>query len=149
MNTFYVRTALRDATLCLLLSLIVSLTGCNRTITDGSIVNIQPQRVAEWVREDASGRLYMDVRDPEEFQSGHIPGARNIRLPEVSATERDPALNTFNTIVVYGDGAYSARAIAMTKRLLGLGYKDVFLLDGGFGGWRAQGGAVERGTSSR
>lgn len=86
----------------------------------------------------------MDVRDPESYALGHIPGAKNIRLQDVSATKKSPNFDSYRAIVVYGEDPGSARAIAMTKRLLGVGYDDVFLLEGGFAGWRAGGGSIER-----
>jgi rhodanese-related sulfurtransferase len=144
MHTFYGRLSLRDALLPALLALTLIATGCGRKITDNSIANIQTPELARLVRETGANRLYMDVRDPEAYGRGHIPGAKNIRLQDVSATEKSPNFDSYKMIVVYGEDLGSARAIAMTKRLLGVGYDDVFLLEGGFAGWRAGGGTIER-----
>jgi len=87
----------------------------------------------------------MDVRDRNDYAEGHIPGAKNYRLQDIRFDEKVPDLSEYSVILVYGRSIGSARAIAMTKRLLGAGYKKVFLLDEGLAGWRAQGGVVETG----
>jgi NADPH-dependent 2,4-dienoyl-CoA reductase/sulfur reductase-like enzyme/rhodanese-related sulfurtransferase len=38
---------------------------------------------AAWSSLCSNGALLLDVRQPDEFESGHIPGARNIPLPEL------------------------------------------------------------------
>lgn len=144
MHTLYGRMPVRDALLVALLGLALVASGCGRKITDNSVVNIQSQELDRWVRDSGANRLYMDVRDPEAFARGHIPRAKNIRLQDVSATKKSPNFDSYKAIVVYGEGLGSARAIAMTKRLLGVGYDDVYLLESGFAGWRAGGGSIER-----
>lgn len=120
------------------------LAGCGQSITDDSVINVQARDIAGWVNDDSPAQLFMDVRDASAFEAGHIPGARNIMLQQVSVTEKDPALEKYSVIVVYGETSGSARAIAMTKRLLSLGHKKVYLLENGYAGWLAQGGASER-----
>jgi len=121
------------------------MTGCSSSITDDSVETIRSQEMAQWVAASSPKQLILDVREPSDYAAGHIPGAHNYLLQNVRYDEEHPVLSTYSVIVVYGKGAGSARAIAMSKRLLSTGSKKVFLLEGGFAGWRSQGGAVEQG----
>lgn len=67
----------------------------------------------------ARGAVLLDVRTPEEFAAGHLEGARNIPLGELSA--RMGELPRDRPVVVYcRSGARSARAVA---RLREAGYQ--------------------------
>jgi len=81
----------------------------------------------------------LDVRPPEEFASGHIPGARNAPpgTIEVLADGLDPG----REIVAYCRGPYciyAHQAVAALRRR-GL---DARRLDGGLPEWRAEGRPV-------
>ena len=78
------------------------------------------------------GAVFLDVREPDEFKAGHIPGAVNIPrgLLESRIEEQIPDKNT--AIVVYcRSGVRSALASAT---LVKMGYKGVLNMDGG---WKA------------
>ncbi|HJK91109.1 MAG TPA: rhodanese-like domain-containing protein [Polyangiaceae bacterium LLY-WYZ-15_(1-7)] len=60
------------------------------------------------------GAILLDVRTPGEFQGGHIEGARNIPVQELSA--RLGELEEGADVVVYcRSGARSARAAGMLR----------------------------------
>lgn len=81
--------------------------------------------------------LLVDPRASEDFVTGHIPGARNLLLSQVNPKrDRDPELEKYDVLIVYGDNPGSAPARAMVKRLLALGYDDVKWFPGGFEEWR-------------
>lgn len=91
-------------------------------------------------RGEADALLLIDPRSERRFAEAHIPGARNIRLPQVDpARDRDPGIERFRAIVVYGDDPASASARAMTKRLLAAGYRGVRLYAGGIKEWIGRG----------
>jgi rhodanese-related sulfurtransferase len=51
--------------------------------TDGaSAIEIDPERLAEWLAEDPDLQV-IDVREPYEREAGHIPGTRHIELVEL------------------------------------------------------------------
>jgi phage shock protein E len=77
------------------------------------------------------GATLLDVRTPEEFAQGHLPGARNVpvqvlaqRLAEVGSPE--------TPVVVYC--AAGGRAATATELLRRAGFRDVHCL-GGIGAW--------------
>lgn len=78
----------------------------------------------------------VDVREPHEYASGHIPNAINQPLSSF-----DPAkLPTDKPVVlVCQAGGRSARAL---QAALAHGCKDVVHYAPGTGGWRARGGPV-------
>jgi rhodanese-related sulfurtransferase len=52
-----------------------------------SEIEIDPERVAEWLAEDPTLQV-IDVREPHEREAGHIEGTRHVELTELpSAAE--------------------------------------------------------------
>lgn len=87
---------------------------------------------------EGSDHLLIDVRTPEEFASGHIPGAINISVE--SLPDRLNEIPTDQTLVVYcRSGNRSATA---TEILLDAGYSPVYDL-GGIQDWVSAGYPVE------
>jgi rhodanese-related sulfurtransferase len=81
------------------------------------------------------GALVIDVRTPDEFQSGHILNARNIELEKLQS-EADPIHKQKNKVVVTvcANGSRAGRAAALLRKA---GYPSAFSLKGGLSGWRA------------
>ncbi len=79
--------------------------------------------------------LILDVREPEEFALGHLPGARLLPLGDVlegaAQLPRDRAI-----LLVCRSGRRSSRAL---RALLDTGLSDVQNLRGGLLSWRAAG----------
>ena len=108
---------------------IISLLVCILLLTacDGnSYETIDADRVRELVVENA---IIVDVRETDEYNSGHIDGSINIPVGNISSI--DYAKDT--KIIVYCvSGNRSANA---AKELISLGYTNVYNLDGGIINW--------------
>ncbi|MGB0376560.1 MAG: rhodanese-like domain-containing protein [Flavobacteriaceae bacterium] len=79
----------------------------------------------------------IDVRTPEEFQEGHIPGAMNLNFynPEYLRAEAQ-CLDPEKPVYLYCKlGGRSKKA---SKMFLELGFRYVYDLKGGFSGWQKQ-----------
>ncbi|MFW5709125.1 MAG: rhodanese-like domain-containing protein [Chloroflexota bacterium] len=77
----------------------------------------------------------VDVREPSEFKSGHVPGAVNIPLGEVSA--RVSEIPTDKPVVlVCASGNRSGMA---ARALAKAGYENVYNLQGGTISWMRKG----------
>lgn len=77
-----------------------------------------------------NGALLLDVRTPEEFKAGHIPGAKNIPVQELTA--RVSEIEAGRGVVVYcRSGARSAAARGL---LMNAGHRDVLDI-GAMGNW--------------
>ena len=86
--------------------------------------------------------IYLDVRDPNEFSAGHVPGAINVSRGtlEFNVFGRIPDQNA--KIYVYCKSA--GRSTLATKTLNDLGYKNAVVMDAQFEDWIKAGYPVER-----
>lgn len=86
------------------------------------------------------GVQVVDVRHPEEYAAGHIPGALSLPLGDLPG--RTAALLHDQPLLVHCAHEYrSALAISLLERA---GYTEVSHLVGGFDGWEADGLPVAR-----
>jgi len=112
------------------------------------IVDEALQMVPEVAPADLQSRLsggeqivVIDVREPEEFARGKIPGAYTIPRG-VLEMQVDGRLPRESTVVLYcGAGGRSALA---AKSLADMGYEKVENLQGGWGAWMQSGLPVEQ-----
>jgi rhodanese-related sulfurtransferase/predicted transcriptional regulator len=82
----------------------------------------------------------LDVRSPEEFSSGHLPGAINIPLNDLRRRLKD--LPSSQQIVAYCRGPYCALSYEAVAELRKRGYQALRLEDG-YPEWKAAGLPVE------
>lgn len=79
----------------------------------------------------------IDVREPAEYASGHVPGAINHPLSRFNPQ----ALPSNKPIILICQaGGRSGKALSLA---LQAGSKDIVHYGPGTGGWRARGGAIE------
>jgi rhodanese-related sulfurtransferase/rubrerythrin len=76
----------------------------------------------------------LDVRQPNEYQSGHIPGAKLIPLPQLG--DRIQELDPQKPVVVYC--AIGGRSRVAAQMLAGKGFEEVYNLTGGIRAWNSQ-----------
>jgi rhodanese-related sulfurtransferase len=88
---------------------------------------------ADAVRLINKGALVIDVRKPEEFESGHIVNARNVPLDRMQQGEVHKQKSKI-LLAVCADGSTSGRAAGHLRKA---GYENAFSLKGGIAGWRA------------
>ncbi len=80
----------------------------------------------------------VDVREPDEWAQGHLPGARHVPLAAVRADPTKAAPND-GVIFVCAKGGRSATAAQLVASI---GRQRVYSLDGGTSGWIAAGRPV-------
>jgi len=98
-------------------------------------------------REQADTRtLYIfDVRQPEEFIAGHIPGSRNAQGGQlVQATDEYAAVRGARFVLVDDT---EVRAIMTAHWLMQMGLPEVHVLQGGLGGSGLGGKGLEQGVA--
>ncbi len=83
--------------------------------------------------------MVIDVRPPEEYEAGHIPGAVNIPLKLLSQHLAD--LPHRKEVVAYCRGPYCMLAVEAVKRLRKRGYR-ARRMEEGFPEWKADGRPV-------
>jgi rhodanese-related sulfurtransferase len=93
------------------------------------------------VMQGKSDVLFVDVREANEFKSGHIPGSVNIPRGTLEMEIEKTAPDKAAAIVAYcRSGARSALA---TATLTKMGYTNVVNMDGGWNTWLKAGFPVE------
>jgi thiosulfate/3-mercaptopyruvate sulfurtransferase len=122
---------------------------------------VTPRELAAAIDGDGAKRpLLLDLRPPEAYVAGHIPGAVHLDLWGVSLIDTDPAplkafmwmvehvlaahgVDASTPVVVYDDqsGIRAARAFWFLEYF---GHPSVQLLDGGFTAWISAGLPVAR-----
>lgn len=82
----------------------------------------------------------LDVRPPEEYRAGHIPGALSIPIGELKARLKE--LPRDREVVAYCRGPYCVMAVEAVELLRRKGFK-AHRLERGVVDWRARGWRVE------
>jgi molybdopterin/thiamine biosynthesis adenylyltransferase/rhodanese-related sulfurtransferase len=83
------------------------------------------------------GALWIDVREQDEWQEGHLPGAIHIPRGYLESRIEAAAPDRAQPIVVYC--AAGNRSAFGAKSLVELGYENVQSLEGGFTDWKRNG----------
>lgn len=84
------------------------------------------------IDENAQGSVtILDVRQPQEYENGHIPGASLIPLPEIK--DRIDEIDQEKPVVVYC--AIGGRSRIAAQMLSGKGFSRVYNLSGGIKAW--------------
>ena len=89
----------------------------------------------------ADAPLILDVRTPEEYRDGHVPGAVNLPHDQIVDRLSELEAHRDRDVVVYCRSG--RRAGVAADHLSEAGFR-VLHLDGDMNGWRADGRAEER-----
>lgn len=110
--------------------------------TPNGPTSIDPRTLASLVQENPAVML-VDVRNPAEFESAHIPGSHNIPLPLLSAHTAELAARLGeDTVILCQSGV---RAKQAHDRLAAAGLRGGSVLTGSVADFEKAGGTVVRG----
>ena len=115
-----------------------------------TVEEISPEGATEILgKPDRAGWYFVDVREPDEYAEGHIPGARNFPrgFLEVRADlehrKRDPWLeDRGRKLILYCGGGH--RSALATRTLQEMGFERVLSLAKGWTGWIERDLPIER-----
>jgi 3-mercaptopyruvate sulfurtransferase SseA len=124
--------------------------GCTRSTSDRDLVYKRPSELVELANTPTgpfgAGKvpkvLWLDPRSPKLYAEGHIPQAENIPFPDIERTH-EVSCRGYAMFIVYDTDYDDVMSKAAAKRLIELGYKDVYSMLGGLKAWKADGYAVE------
>ena len=85
---------------------------------------------------NAAGAVLLDVRTPQEYREGHIPGSQNVPLQQLDKVEEVTENKDTVLYVYWRSGARSRQAVSLLKQM---GYTNVHNI----GGIAAYSGKVE------
>jgi rhodanese-related sulfurtransferase len=86
--------------------------------------------------------VILDIRTPEETAEGYIEGATFVNWTGGNFDEEVSKLNKKKTYYVYCRSA--KRTIPATERMKELGFKNIYMLEGGMNNWVESGKPVSR-----
>jgi molybdopterin/thiamine biosynthesis adenylyltransferase/rhodanese-related sulfurtransferase len=92
---------------------------------------------AHALHESREAPLFVDVREPDEWEEGHIPGAIYTGRGRLEQRIEGLVPDKSRPLVVYCSAG--SRSAFATKALTELGYTDVVNLAGGFSEWKRNG----------
>ena len=96
----------------------------------------------------ASGEaLFVDARDSDFYEMGHIPGAVSLPVKDFDQTfpRLEEQLLAAARVITYCDGANCEMSVELTEKLLFAGLEQVEIFTGGMQQWRAEGQPIEEG----
>ena len=105
----------------------------------GRIKEVTPAEVAA-MRERGERAIYLDVREPNEWNLGRIPGAVFLPRGHLESKVEDAAPRDARVIVYCAGGNRSALAADTMQQM---GYTNVASMSGGFRQWATEGREVE------
>jgi rhodanese-related sulfurtransferase len=82
----------------------------------------------------------VDVREPDEWAQGHMPGARHVPLGQLL---REPTRHLRHDRILFVCG-HGVRSLTAAQVAANRGFGKVFSLDGGIAGWSSAGFPLER-----
>jgi rhodanese-related sulfurtransferase len=105
----------------------------------GRIREVSPAEVAE-LRARGEKAVYLDVREPNEWNLGRIPGAVFIPRGQLESKVEDAVARDAKVIIYCARGNRSALAADTLQQM---GYEDVASMSGGFQQWAMEDREVE------
>jgi rhodanese-related sulfurtransferase len=103
----------------------------NESSVDQSLRTVSPEEFESSL--GATNSVLLDIRTPQEFESGRIEGAKNIDFYSSSfKSELDDLDKDIEYQIYCNSGNRSATALTMMKDL---GFTNVIELDGGISAW--------------
>ena len=124
----------------LLFGLLLLMSGCTPTekkeTSENKIVELTPDDFKSTLASKPDAVL-VDVRTPDEFSEGIIEGAINIDFKDPSFGEKINGLDKSKPYFVYClSGKRSGDA---AKQMDSVGFKTIYILDGGYKDWKNAG----------
>jgi sulfur-carrier protein adenylyltransferase/sulfurtransferase len=113
--------------------------------TGADLINEAKSRIAEVSPTEAqtmrdANTVYLDVREPNEWNLGHIPSALHIPRGQLEGKVESMIGRNTRVIIYCASGNRSALAADTMQQM---GYSNVMSLRDGFKGWASAGGDIE------
>jgi rhodanese-related sulfurtransferase len=93
---------------------------------------VDVEMLASWLIEEKQDFVLVDVRSGDDYEKGHIAGARHVPIAELLGDESLASLPGDRSIVVYSNGSENGAKAATLLRVAGLSAKVV---TGGYNAW--------------
>jgi rhodanese-related sulfurtransferase len=112
---------------------------CSRSGLESSASLLSPQAFSDQLK--MNGAILLDVRTPEEMQTGFLKGAQNLDYSSGSFESALDSLDHSGKYLVYcASGKRSGKALDLMRSK---GFQNVAAMEGGLNAWKAAGLPVE------
>ncbi len=95
---------------------------------------IDPQKASEILSKQHDEYIFVDIRNPREFDNFHIEGAVNVPMQQILDDQFISFLKNDKTKVLYSNESIEADQIRLL--LTQFGYSNLFVLQGGANYWK-------------
>ena len=102
------------------------------TSQDAAVKVLSPDEFKEQIKK--SSVQLIDVRTPNEYRSGHIKNAKNIDFYSPAFVNQFEKLNTEKPVYIYCRSGMRSRQAS--KKLVALGFTEIYDLKGGYSNWK-------------
>jgi rhodanese-related sulfurtransferase len=102
-----------------------------------TLVTVSPQKALELLQDPPEGLVVLDVRTTGEFEAGHLEGAIQLDFYADDFETRVGALDRNVPYLLYCQSG--GRSASTLNTMRGLGFRQVYEIDGGYGAWTAAG----------
>lgn len=133
------------------LFLVCAIASCEISTSDRDLVFLNSYDALKTINEPggvfnkAKTSAFIDPRSRQDYSIKHIAGA--ISLPfEDMTLEAQALLEKYDILIVYGLDYNDILGVAASKRLMELGFKTVYTLEGGLKAWEKAGNEVQTGV---
>ncbi len=108
------------------------------------VAEISPDELADRLDDDDAPQL-IDIRPPSAFARGHVPGARNVPMAELTGSVDEIEFEE-EIVVACQIGQSSRQAVKLLSSFEGTGDAQLWSLQGGLDAWE---GETETGHGDR
>ncbi|MBI4776721.1 MAG: hypothetical protein HY788_21505 [Deltaproteobacteria bacterium] len=99
---------------------------------------------AQFVSDRMGYIVIIDARGAEEAKKGHIQGAVAMKLDQIVKEKDQFPLDRKAYIIFYSDDTDMDKLAPVVKEITTWGYQRLFILDGGYKGWLASNGPIQK-----
>lgn len=99
--------------------------------TTAEVANISTDELAERLAKSEENTVFIDVREPDEYEAGHIEGFTNLPLSVLDENSADFPKDA-DIVIICRSGNRSMQA---AEKLLGFGFKNPINVEGGMIDW--------------
>jgi rhodanese-related sulfurtransferase len=132
--------ALCTGAVCLPLHRTVAAEATNKTKSSAGVHHVDAAGAKKLL--DDKQVVVLDIRTPEEFEEGHIPGAKNIDFLGKDFQQQLAKLDKTKTYLLHcASGTRSSRSLSVFQKL---NFASVYHLDGGMSAWEKAKQPVEK-----
>lgn len=118
----------------LIILLFVGFIGFQFMNSSSAVSNISTDELEQRIANADGNVVFIDVREPDEFAAGHVPGITNLPLSVLSEETADFPKDS-EVVIICRSGNRSMQA---AEKLKGFGFTNLVNVEGGMNSWTGE-----------